>query len=168
MQHDSGAYCTPYSASPSDANGNFIMFASATSGDRPNNSQFSPCSKDNITAVLDKVVTQKNGKVFRLLEYFHYCFIILSFHVPDIFNTIYFYCTICRKTASRRGKQRFVEIASLKKMNSVTVDSRRIVKTNVAMEKVMKRSVSEHRMPCAGMITFANKYKTVYLRVQTD
>ena len=78
FQHDSGSSCTPYSASPSDANGNFIMFASATSGDRPNNSQFSPCSKDNITAVLDKVVSQKNGKVFSLLEYFYYYFVFLN------------------------------------------------------------------------------------------
>lgn len=51
-----------------------------------------------------------------------------------------------------------MEIASLKKMNSVTVDSWRIVKTDVAMEKVMKRSVSEQRMLSAGMIPFASKY----------
>ncbi len=63
FQHDSGSVCTPYSAQPSNQNGNFIMFASATSGDRPNNSKFSPCSKDNITLVLDKVLNSQNGKV---------------------------------------------------------------------------------------------------------
>lgn len=31
------------------------MFASATSGDRPNNSKFSACSVGNISAVLDAV-----------------------------------------------------------------------------------------------------------------
>lgn len=31
------------------------MFASATSGDRPNNSRFSSCSVGNISAVLDAV-----------------------------------------------------------------------------------------------------------------
>ncbi len=63
LQHDSGSYCTPYSSTPPDANGNFIMFASATSGDRPNNSKFSPCSKDNVTLVLDNVLAGRNGKV---------------------------------------------------------------------------------------------------------
>lgn len=33
--------------------GNFIMFASATSGDKPNNAKFSRCSVGNISAVLE-------------------------------------------------------------------------------------------------------------------
>ncbi|XP_013415901.1 disintegrin and metalloproteinase domain-containing protein 10-like isoform X3 [Lingula anatina] len=50
--HDQGSECTPYT-SMGDRNGNYIMFASATSGDKSNNKLFSPCSKDNITLVLD-------------------------------------------------------------------------------------------------------------------
>ena len=38
------------------AKGNYIMFASATSGDRDNNNKFSHCSIQNISAVLDAVV----------------------------------------------------------------------------------------------------------------
>ena len=48
--HDSDAACTPYS-SFKDPNGNYIMFASATSGDRPNNRLFSNCSTRAIAAV---------------------------------------------------------------------------------------------------------------------
>lgn len=48
--HDSDAECTPYS-SFKDPNGNYIMFASATSGDRPNNRLFSNCSTRAIAAV---------------------------------------------------------------------------------------------------------------------
>ena len=39
------------------------MYASATSGDRPNNNQFSGCSKDNITKVLDAVFNERFSKV---------------------------------------------------------------------------------------------------------
>jgi disintegrin and metalloproteinase domain-containing protein 10 len=60
--HDNGPQCTPFSATPSDPFGNFIMYASATSGDRPNNSKFSPCSQANISAVLDAVMGEKFGK----------------------------------------------------------------------------------------------------------
>ncbi|KAL3886424.1 hypothetical protein ACJMK2_026416 [Sinanodonta woodiana] len=63
--HDSGTECAPFGTSRPDANdGNYIMFPSATSGDRPHNNQFSPCSKGNISQVLDAVVNQRNGKVF--------------------------------------------------------------------------------------------------------
>lgn len=48
--HDYPAECRP--GGPA---GNYIMFASATSGDRPNNSRFSQCSVGNISAVLDAV-----------------------------------------------------------------------------------------------------------------
>ncbi|XP_072939687.1 disintegrin and metalloproteinase domain-containing protein 10 [Epargyreus clarus] len=45
----------PSECRPGGQQGNFIMFASATSGDRPNNSRFSACSVGNISAVLDAV-----------------------------------------------------------------------------------------------------------------
>ena len=63
FQHDKGVQCAPYGSSQVDANkGNYIMYASATSGDKVHNSMFSPCSKDNITRVLDAVVNRRNGK----------------------------------------------------------------------------------------------------------
>ena len=49
-QHDSGTACTPYT-SRDDRDGNYIMFASATSGDRGNNRKFSECSRSNMSAV---------------------------------------------------------------------------------------------------------------------
>jgi len=49
--HDYPAECRP-----GGAKGNYIMFASATSGDRDNNNKFSHCSIQNISAVLDAVV----------------------------------------------------------------------------------------------------------------
>ncbi|XP_041970782.1 disintegrin and metalloproteinase domain-containing protein 10 [Aricia agestis] len=45
----------PTTCRPGGQQGNYIMFASATSGDRPNNSRFSNCSVGNISAVLDAV-----------------------------------------------------------------------------------------------------------------
>lgn len=45
----------PSECRPGGQQGNFIMFASATSGDRPNNSRFSSCSIGNISQVLDAV-----------------------------------------------------------------------------------------------------------------
>ncbi|XP_026322466.1 disintegrin and metalloproteinase domain-containing protein 10 [Hyposmocoma kahamanoa] len=45
----------PSECRPGGQKGNYIMFASATSGDRPNNSKFSACSVGNISAVLDAV-----------------------------------------------------------------------------------------------------------------
>ncbi|XP_050669592.1 disintegrin and metalloproteinase domain-containing protein 10 [Leptidea sinapis] len=45
----------PSECRPGGQAGNYIMFASATSGDRPNNSRFSACSVGNISAVLDAV-----------------------------------------------------------------------------------------------------------------
>ncbi|CAI5438077.1 unnamed protein product [Caenorhabditis angaria] len=49
--HDFPAECQP-----GLPDGNFIMFASATSGDKPNNGKFSPCSIKNISAVLQVVL----------------------------------------------------------------------------------------------------------------
>jgi disintegrin and metalloproteinase domain-containing protein 10 len=40
------------------------MFASATSGDRPNNSKFSSCSIGNISNVLDAIEDNKKRNCF--------------------------------------------------------------------------------------------------------
>ncbi|XP_062593437.1 disintegrin and metalloproteinase domain-containing protein 10 homolog isoform X2 [Saccostrea cucullata] len=55
--HDNGEICAP-----GGDQGNFIMYPSATKGNRPNNDHFSKCSKGNITLVLDAVVNERNGK----------------------------------------------------------------------------------------------------------
>nr|CAG4640693.1 EOG090X02I4 [Eulimnadia texana] len=57
--HDYPAYCRP-----GGQNGNYIMFASATSGDRPNNSKFSTCSVGNISSVLDSIYEGKKKNCF--------------------------------------------------------------------------------------------------------
>ena len=50
FQHDYPAQCRP-----GGQEGNYIMFASATSGDRFNNNKFSECSKTNVSRVLDAI-----------------------------------------------------------------------------------------------------------------
>ncbi|XP_005111940.2 disintegrin and metalloproteinase domain-containing protein 10 [Aplysia californica] len=61
--HDQGVDCAPFgSEQPNAHQGNYIMFASATMGDRPNNDDFSTCSKDNITRMLHVVINELNGK----------------------------------------------------------------------------------------------------------
>lgn len=44
------------------------MFASATSGDRPNNSRFSSCSVGNISKVLDAIEDNKKRNCFSKSE----------------------------------------------------------------------------------------------------
>ncbi|XP_074094703.1 zinc-dependent metalloprotease kuz isoform X5 [Cotesia typhae] len=57
IKHDFPPECRP-----GGLHGNYIMFASATSGDRPNNSKFSKCSIGNISNVLDAMeVNQKRN-----------------------------------------------------------------------------------------------------------
>lgn len=60
--HDSGDVCVPSQSNPNNPHGNYIMFASATSGDKPNNHNFSICSSGNMTLVLDAVLKEQNGK----------------------------------------------------------------------------------------------------------
>lgn len=43
----------PEQCTPGGEDGNFIMFARATSGDKKNNNQFSPCSLKSINPVLN-------------------------------------------------------------------------------------------------------------------
>ncbi|KAF4532479.1 hypothetical protein B566_EDAN003055 [Ephemera danica] len=59
LQHDYPPECRP-----GGEKGNFIMFASATSGDRPNNSKFSACSVGNISNVLDAIEDSKKRNCF--------------------------------------------------------------------------------------------------------
>ncbi|XP_076444625.1 disintegrin and metalloproteinase domain-containing protein 10-like isoform X2 [Babylonia areolata] len=56
--HDIGsAECAPYGTSLSDAaSGNYIMFPSATSGDKPNNNKFSKCSIGNMSLIIEQVL----------------------------------------------------------------------------------------------------------------
>lgn len=61
--HDYPAECRP-----GGINGNYIMFASATSGDRPNNSKFSSCSVRNISNVLDAIEDNKKRNCFLASE----------------------------------------------------------------------------------------------------
>jgi len=49
--HDESGVCTP-GDSNDDPNGNYIMYARATNGDRTNNNLFSPCSIRKMSAVL--------------------------------------------------------------------------------------------------------------------
>ncbi|XP_033173953.1 disintegrin and metalloproteinase domain-containing protein 10 isoform X3 [Drosophila mauritiana] len=58
----------PQECRPGGLNGNYIMFASATSGDRPNNSKFSPCSIRNISNVLDVLVGNTKRDCFKASE----------------------------------------------------------------------------------------------------
>ncbi|XP_075149957.1 zinc-dependent metalloprotease kuz isoform X2 [Haematobia irritans] len=58
----------PQECRPGGMNGNFIMFASATSGDRPNNSKFSSCSIRNISNVLDVLVGNMKRDCFKVSE----------------------------------------------------------------------------------------------------
>lgn len=54
----------PSDCRPGGKAGNYIMFASATSGDRDNNNKFSYCSKMNISAVLDAITDGRKDNCF--------------------------------------------------------------------------------------------------------
>jgi len=54
----------PEDCRPGGVEGNYIMFASATSGDRHNNNKFSHCSKSNISAVLDAITDGRKPNCF--------------------------------------------------------------------------------------------------------
>lgn len=58
----------PPECRPGGPPGNFIMFSSATSGDRPNNSKFSQCSIRNISNVLDAIDDNKKRNCFKISE----------------------------------------------------------------------------------------------------
>ncbi|KAK0067743.1 disintegrin and metalloproteinase domain-containing protein 10 [Biomphalaria pfeifferi] len=61
--HDQGDECAPFGTTqPNATDGNYIMFASATMGDRKNNDKFSICSKDNITRLLHVIFNELHSK----------------------------------------------------------------------------------------------------------
>jgi len=55
LQHD------PEQCTPGGEDGNFIMFARATSGDKRNNNRFSPCSLNAINPVLNSKARSPKG-----------------------------------------------------------------------------------------------------------
>jgi hypothetical protein len=55
LQHD------PDQCTPGGEDGNFIMFARATSGDKRNNNKFSPCSLKAIEPVLNAKARNSKG-----------------------------------------------------------------------------------------------------------
>ncbi|XP_065282358.1 disintegrin and metalloproteinase domain-containing protein 10-like [Dermacentor albipictus] len=55
--HDKGSICEPVGAA-----GKFLMYESATKGDRPNNDRFSPCSIGNISAILVPVLNGQSPR----------------------------------------------------------------------------------------------------------
>ncbi|VDP16708.1 unnamed protein product [Soboliphyme baturini] len=65
----------PSQCQPGLPDGNFLMFASATAGDRVNNARFSPCSVNNISAVLREMFRQA-GESVRLSTRKRNCFIL--------------------------------------------------------------------------------------------
>ena len=54
------------------------MFASATMGDKSHNDDFSMCSLDNVTRVLDAVLTERHGKVNCFQSECVRCFLIVK------------------------------------------------------------------------------------------
>lgn len=54
----------PQECRPGGGRGNYIMFASATSGNQDNNNKFSHCSKANISAVLDAITDNRKPNCF--------------------------------------------------------------------------------------------------------
>ena len=55
----------PSSCKPGGREGNYIMFSSATSGDRYNNNKFSNCSIRNISQVLDAIAENRRKNCFK-------------------------------------------------------------------------------------------------------
>lgn len=76
LQHD------PEQCTPGGEDGNFIMFARATSGDKKNNNHFSPCSLKSINPVLNfkarsakgcftgKLISYTKNSAVRCLDFF--------------------------------------------------------------------------------------------------
>ncbi|KAF5399077.1 Disintegrin and metalloproteinase [Paragonimus heterotremus] len=62
-KHDDDHKDEPYGCLPSvdDPRGNYIMFASATSGDKDNNNKFSLCSSDSIARLLNRVLSDDSN-----------------------------------------------------------------------------------------------------------
>lgn len=78
--------CTPFGE-----DGNYIMFARATSGDRKNNNKFSPCSLRAIDPVLNNKARSPKG-CFTGNTFIHSC--IIHFYVIISSNVYYDICSI--------------------------------------------------------------------------
>ncbi|CAC5418173.1 ADAM10 [Mytilus coruscus] len=64
IKHDSGNLCAPYDNNAVDAeHRNYIMNEEFINGNMQHNDEFSPCSKDNMTRMLDKVYTERFGTI---------------------------------------------------------------------------------------------------------
>lgn len=59
--HNFGSPHDPEQCTPGGEDGNFIMFARATSGDKKNNNKFSPCSLNSINPVLNSKARSNKG-----------------------------------------------------------------------------------------------------------
>ncbi|XP_014254814.1 disintegrin and metalloproteinase domain-containing protein 10 isoform X1 [Cimex lectularius] len=59
--HNFGSPHDPELCTPGGEDGNFIMFARATSGDKKNNNRFSPCSLNSINPVLNSKARSSKG-----------------------------------------------------------------------------------------------------------
>ncbi|KAF7263068.1 hypothetical protein GWI33_003647, partial [Rhynchophorus ferrugineus] len=59
--HNFGSPHDPEQCTPGGEDGNFIMFARATSGDKKNNNKFSPCSLKSINPVLNYKARSAKG-----------------------------------------------------------------------------------------------------------
>ncbi|XP_075231361.1 kuzbanian-like [Lycorma delicatula] len=59
--HNFGSPHDPETCTPGGEDGNFIMFARATSGDKKNNNKFSPCSLNSINPVLNAKARSPKG-----------------------------------------------------------------------------------------------------------
>ncbi|KAK6617564.1 hypothetical protein RUM44_005152 [Polyplax serrata] len=59
--HNFGSPHDPESCTPGGEDGNYIMFARATSGDKKNNNKFSPCSLNSINPVLNSKARNQMG-----------------------------------------------------------------------------------------------------------
>lgn len=69
------------------------MFASATSGDRPNNSKFSKCSIGNISNVLDAIEDKKKKNCFTGVLYAVNIFRNVTRVIRGFYCSIYFFVT---------------------------------------------------------------------------
>ena len=84
VQHD------PEQCTPGGEDGNFIMFARATSGDKRNNNRFSPCSLNAINPVLNSKARSPKG-----------CFTGEFYTVGVIANAIYRYVVVRRNWSNQ-------------------------------------------------------------------
>lgn len=93
-QHDSGTECTPGESKNlgQKENGNYIMYARATSGDKLNNNKFSLCSIRNISQVLEK---KRNNCFVGMYTFQHFVMNVFkhSESFKELLNWIPMFCS---------------------------------------------------------------------------